>query len=154
MKNDSRLRFRVWHNKRKLYIFNVVLSYVNGELTIYERLSNGRTELLPKEHIEIEQSTGIKDAVGNFIYENDIIWDFTWWWGAGYVYLAKGCGPCKDDSSMSYICAKRLEDPIGSAAYNVWNGEDVLVLGNIHQDKEILEYSPEQLNKYIYKEEN
>lgn len=88
----------------------------------------------------IEQCTGIKDANGKFIFEGDVIDDPTWWWGPGYVYLSMGqCGPCRVNNVGGYILSKNISDPLQNAAHNEWNGDEVIVIGNIHENPELLE---------------
>lgn len=87
----------------------------------------------------IEQCTGIKDANGKFIFEGDIINDPIWWWGPGYVYLSMGqCGPCKASNVGGYVLSKNISNPLQNAAYNEWNGDEVIVIGNIHENPELL----------------
>lgn len=88
----------------------------------------------------IEQCIGIKDANGKFIFEGDIINDPTWWWGPGYIFLSTGkCGPCRADNVGEYILSKNLSNPSQDAVYNEWNGDEVTVIGNIHENPELLE---------------
>lgn len=88
----------------------------------------------------IEQCTGIKDANGKFIFEGDIINNPMWWWGPGYVYLSMGqCGPCLADNVGNYILSKNISNPSQDAVYNEWNGDEVTVIGNIHENPELLE---------------
>lgn len=78
--------------------------------------------------------TGIKDKNGKEIYVGDIIYNTSWWWGAGEVFLNTGkCGPCDGDSVMTYACRNSKE-----VFYNIWNGKDVEVIGNIYENPELL----------------
>ena len=89
---------------------------------------------------KILQCTGLKDKNDKLIYEGDIIYSPIWWWGACFVYLNIGeCGPCNGDSVMSYILAKNIDNPLKGAVYNIWNGAEVEVIGNIYENKELLE---------------
>lgn len=88
----------------------------------------------------IEQCIGVKDSSGKFIFEGDIINDPTWWWGPGYVFLSMGqCGPCMADNVSEYILGKNISNPSQDAVYNEWNGDEVTVIGNIHENPELLE---------------
>ena len=85
------------------------------------------------------EPTGIYDRYGAEIHTRDILYNPTWWWGSRYVYLHRGkCGPCVGDSVMSYILAKNIEHPLKNATYNIWNGKDVEIIGNIDENPERL----------------
>ena len=93
---------------------------------------------------EPQQCTGLKDKNDTLIYEGDIIKNPSWWWGNCYIYLHRGeCGPCKGDSVMSYILCKNIETSLECAYYNIWNGKEVEVIGNIYENKELLECGEE-----------
>lgn len=88
----------------------------------------------------IEQCTGIKDVNGKFIFEGDII-DYTlpWSWGPGYVYLSMGhCGPCKANNVGEYVLSKNISNPSQDTVYNEWNGDEVIIIGNVHENPELL----------------
>lgn len=88
----------------------------------------------------IEQCTGIKDINGKLIFEGDIINNPTWWWGPGYIFLSVGKrGPCRADNVGEYILSKNMSNPLQDAVYNEWNGDEVTVIGNIHENPELLE---------------
>lgn len=86
------------------------------------------------------QFTGLHDKNGKEIYEGDILNSPSWWWGPGFVYLNVGeCGPCEGDSVMSYILSKDIGNPKSNAAHNIWDGNEVEVIGNIYESPERLE---------------
>lgn len=89
----------------------------------------------------IEQCIGVKDANGKFIFEGDIINNsMLWSWGPGYIFLSTGkCGPCRADNVGEYILSKNISNPSQDAIYNEWNGDEVTVIGNIHENPELLE---------------
>lgn len=90
-------------------------------------------------------STGIRDCNDKEIYEGDIIWCSSWWWGARFVYLNRGsCGPCEGDSVMSYILAKDIENPKRGATHNIWNGREVEIIGNIIDSPELIGFLSEK----------
>ena len=88
----------------------------------------------------VGQWTNLTDEDGKKIFEGDIIFEPSWWWGYRYVYLNRRCcPPCIADSTMQYILSKNIENPLEEAAYNLWNGNEVKVIGNIYDNPELLE---------------
>ena len=94
-------------------------------------------EVIPE---TVSQYTGINDANGKRIYEGDILHAPHWWWGPRFVHLQKGqCGPSIGESVMHYILARYVDDPEKHATHNLWNGYEVEVIGNIHDNPELLQ---------------
>ena len=115
---NSRFKFRFWNKLRKAYENTY-------DLKCCEHL----------DYVVPEQCTGIKDKNGKLIYENDIIDtpngiyrvavdDFGLW-----TAIYKG-NPLKDVVEWS--------DIVKNYAFNKENVE-IVILGNIHQDKELLD---------------
>lgn len=91
------------------------------------------------DRLELIPFIGITDKNGKDIYERDILYCSSWWWGTGFVYLNKGeCGPCSGDSVSSYIMAKDIDNPKKGASHNSWNGAEVEVIGNIYETPELI----------------
>ena len=119
----DRFRFRAWDKSFQKYYENVIVSTINGEITVYERLANGDTILIPSAHVVLEQCTGLKDKNGRLIYENDVV-------SCGFPDI--GCVKWKNGgfwvSGGNYIM------PWHFFIANKWE-----VLGNIHENPELLE---------------
>jgi len=80
------------------------------------------------------QYTGITDENGKPIYDGDILKDDSWWWGNCAIKFIQGdVGPCTGDNVMEW----RLYNHEGDS-HNLWDGEEVEVIGNIHENPELL----------------
>lgn len=88
---------------------------------------------------EVLWYTGVKDSQGTEIYEGDILSDPSWWWGHCFVYEHKGeVGACRGDNVSQYLLAKNIVHPMKRASWNLWNGKDVTVIGNIYENPELV----------------
>ena len=140
---NDRFKFRIWNGTEMHYNDFVVTAtgYV-GKITeeFLGRCVFNQEDLTADKECTLMQCTGLKDKNGTLIYEGDIIYSPSWWWGACFVHLDIGkCGSCRGDSVMSYILAKNIDNPLANAIYNIWDGSEVEVIGNIYENKELLE---------------
>jgi len=90
--------------------------------------------------IIIQEFTGIRDKNDVGIYEGDIIFDPSWWWGPCFVFFTSGrVGPCCGDNVMEWRLGKNIKIPDDGAIYNLWNGKEVEVVGSIFKNPELLQ---------------
>lgn len=124
-------RFRAWDKSFQKYCENVIVSTINGEITVYGRLVNGNTALIPSTHVVLEQCTGLKDKNGRLIYEGDIIQHDT---AAGPkcwpVVFKNGCFVLPYESGEAWLGKVIEHCPYDSG---------VVIAGNIHENPELLE---------------
>lgn len=127
----DRFRFRAWDKSFQKYCENVIVSTINGEITVYGRLVNGNTSLIPSAHVVLEQCTGLKDKKGRLIYEGDIIRHDT---AAGPkcwpVVFKNGCFVLPYESGDAWLGKVIEHCPYDSG---------VVIAGNIHENPELLE---------------
>ena len=133
------IKFRAWDNKHKKWMWPYPDAFwIIGETTVFNLLAQAEDmSIRDYNEIQIVQYTGLKDKNGTEIYEGDIINDPEWWWGPGEVFLNRGvCGPCIGDSVMAYVCRNAR-----GVSYNIWDGKDVEVIGDIYKNPELREES-------------
>lgn len=132
---NDRFKFRVYIKYAKMICYDVNSFYIDrikNKITIH---FDDHTKTFKFDDVVLEQCTGIKDKNGELIYENDIIDtpngiyrvavdDFGLW-----TAIYKG-NPLKDVVEWS--------DIVKNYAFNKENVE-IVILGNIHQDKELLD---------------
>lgn len=136
---NDRFRVRIWDKSfRKMLYNNLILCYKN-KITAYDYLDNAHKAFLPESHIIIEQCTGLKDKNGRLIYEGDILATsnndpkYDLWkpedWGYAVVYW--------NEKNLCFAGTKWFID--GPEEESVFNAEFVEVVGNIHENPELLE---------------
>ncbi len=131
-------RFRAWDKSFQKYCENVIVSTINGKITVYGRLVNGNTALIPSTHVVLEQCTGLKDKNGRLIYEGDIIQHDT---AAGPkcwpVVFKNGCFVLPYESGEAWLGKVIEHCPYDSG---------VVIAGNIHENPELLEANNDNKN--------
>ena len=113
----DRFKFRVWKNKmQKFHIVFSMHGIVNDTLAGYAKDNN----------FVLEQCTGLKDKNGRLIYAGDILGnkDFM-----SDVALLK-----YNNEKCCYILERQCVDE----RFNKWWADRLMVIGNIHENKDLL----------------
>ena len=121
METQREIKFRAWDTVNKLWLnySHYPLLTLDGKLCHF---TNGHVVDLDKsEDVVLMQYTGLKDRYGKEIYEGDIVQEFT------------GC-KCVVEWFEPHTGYKPFGGGIGER-----KGEDVQVIGNIHDDPELVE---------------
>ena len=131
----DRFKFRVWDKQDECYAYSnnsdVDLLYIetDGNLT-YGVYSNDYEDMIyiPDSEVIIEQCTGLKDINGKLIYAGDILGnkDFM-----SDVALLK-----YNNEKCCYILERQSVDD----HFNKWWADRLMVIGNIHENKELLKW--------------
>lgn len=128
----DRFRFRAWDKSFQKYCENVIVSTINGEITVYERLISGNTSLIPSAHAVLEQCTGLKDKNGRLIYEGDIVKRHSKYSEDENDVVLQVEWNCK---GARYITTDKKHD---NWIFSMFDYE-YEILGNIHENPELLE---------------
>lgn len=122
-------KFRAWDGYRKImadYVSAIQNGDTQGTPSSVNVIVNGKNETwdIKNDHVELLQSTGLKDADGKEIYEGDIVEVVSQYWGQlGNRYKVKFN---KGAFSVNYDFLDEIRSSI-------------LVIGNIHTNPELLE---------------
>ena len=130
------IKVRLYSKPAKRYIDYITVGFLNtGELRSYST-ENGMGPVLDDSYI-VEQYTGLKDKNGKEIYEGDIVQIPDDWEEYGVaagqryeVYFAYGGFRCKP---LGFAEIR------GDKGYWIEDSEDFEVIGNIHENPELLE---------------
>jgi phage uncharacterized protein TIGR01671 len=138
---NDRFRFRVWDKSFHKYCENVIVSTINEEITVYGRLVNGRTQLIPNSHVVLEQCTGLKDKNGRLIYEGDILeFDLSIPTNGGHH---RGIVYWKNQNNLIVWMISSLKHTGSWDIRQIAHPNDWMtwaeVIGNIHENPELLE---------------
>lgn len=125
------LKFRCWNNCLREYIPE-------------EEVLEGFGECIKEDHLYVEQYTGLKDKNGKEIYDGDIIKYLSY---GKKGYIGQVVFDFVDDSEGYYvekhygwaIRRRSYNLPLGDYADNNMKCKLVKVVGNIHENPELLE---------------
>ena len=133
---NRQLKFRAWHKTRHKLLPVVKINWFRVgddrfEVTVKDESDFGGEYLWLYHEIELMQSTGLTDKNGKEIHESDIIYDED----REHLYIIEqrdwgwGCKPINYDDSYPALTSGTMDSYV--------------VIGNIHQNPELLSSYPE-----------
>ena len=136
-------KFRAWNGYRKI-MADYVSAIQNGDTqetpSSVNVVVNGKNETwdIKNDHVELLQSTGLKDVNGKDIYKDDIVRVFDVYEDVGYVDIVIWGG---EDDYPAFDLKNHAVDYDSNALSSIFNGdfEIIEVIGNVHTNPELLE---------------
>lgn len=134
------IKFRTWDKGNEIYLYNVqdaydtlsgFVKYDDGEDACYDEDCFGG--FLDNKRYDVEQFTNLKDKNGNKIYEGDIVKTDQHGYNRPDSYAVK--------EFIQNVCIFRSAQVTdGSTMFEeATNGHGLTVIGNIHENMELLE---------------
>jgi len=141
-------KFRAWNGYRKImadYVSAIQNCDTQGTPSSVNVIVNGKNETwdIKNDHVELLQSTGLKDMNGNEIYDNDIVKvsavdDSEDYYYAPIKYGIDDNYPAFDIDTM-YVPSMRWYDANILSTISESESENIEVIGNIRKKPELLE---------------
>ena len=122
------LKFRVWDKRYKRYVKPYAVCLDGRAIAITEPSND--LETLDSERAIIEQYTGLKDKNGQKIYEGDIVLD---------CYDGEDTFIVEWDKDTASFILTDTEHILNVSFDNFYPDKYLEVIGNIHENKELLE---------------
>ena len=146
------IKFRAWDKLEKAYLNEEDIAIDNlGNIFIFERYDDNDSDLwytriLPdldnNRHV-IEQYTGLKDKNGTEIYGGDIVEVKHSDWTEPTIHVVEWCS---DEKYPAFNLKPELDEAVNSIALVAQSDFfSVKVVGNIHENPELLEEKHEDL---------
>lgn len=124
-------KFRAWDRTRNKMIDVDEIHFYNGKLDF---IGDAITFMRTVDEIELMQSTGLKDRNGKEIFEGDVVQFEDCYTESDFLYINKGIVEWSQGSfTVTNRDSVEMEDLL--------DGEilDVIIIGNIHENPELLE---------------
>ena len=131
-----KLKFRVWSEKQKTYDYKHPYNtlgnfYINQNGCLFSDFGNTVAPEVRQEDFVVEEYTGLKDKNDKEIYEGDIVKITR---SYGYSFLPKGA-KAKIEFDEKELCYKLR----GQGEFRLTAKKELEVIGNIHENPELLE---------------
>lgn len=128
-------KFRAWNGYRKImadYVSAIQNGDTQGTPSSVNVIVNGKNETwdIKNDHVELLQSTGLKDVNGKEIYVGDIV-------KSSYKYAQPKISQVIMEDGNSYILGEDLAT--GNEMLVSDHINEIEVIGNVHTNPELLE---------------
>ena len=131
-------RFRVWDKEQKVWISDYLGFYITPEGKLFHEFYEGEDEVLREVHHTLEEvmfSTNLKDKNGIEIFEGDIVkWGHLNQWSREQPHRI---AEVKFDPDIQFHSQVGVFN-FGSFAYRDTTETDLEVIGNIHENPELI----------------
>ena len=131
-------RFRVWDKEQKVWISDYLGFYITPEGKLFHESYEGEDEVLREVHHTLEEvmfSTNLKDKNGIEIFEGDIVkWGHLNQWSREQPHRIAEVKFNPDIQFHSQVGVFNF----GSFAYRDTTETDLEVIGNIHENPELI----------------
>lgn len=126
---NNRFRFRAWDKSFRRMTYDIFFFWKENKITVYELEEDASKSYLPNSHVVLEQCTGLKDKNGRLIYEGDIVNILCEIEEQGVIEWAL--------EEAQFVI--RAEQAGFVADFDNYSSIDLEVIGNIHENPELLE---------------
>ena len=126
-------KFRAWDEELKLML-DVSLIDLKKRGVVGEHWGFGETNFLSFDDIELMQSTGLKDDLGEEIFEGDVIL-----WTYCDEFEDSGKAKIIFDKGMFKLLDIRKEKEVWNSLFDCIENCNVYLQGNIYENPELLE---------------
>lgn len=131
---NDRLKFRVWGKKEKKYLLKRTVFIERANFFMFgtpDGMASSQLEhcIAHPEYFVLEQYTGLKDKNGKLIYEGDIV---------DLLTEIDETAVIEWDEVTACFCVVSKSGGF-TATFDNYRGDDLEIIGNIHETPELLE---------------